>query len=59
MYSMGLTFFSITNVVALWYEPVIYCSGFPKVHKGIIWIIYFKGFASFSMVDVVVLWYES
>ena len=28
--------FSITNDVALGYELVIYGSGFPKVHKGII-----------------------
>jgi hypothetical protein len=29
----------------------MYGSGFPKVHKGIIWIIYFRGLASFSMVN--------
>jgi hypothetical protein len=59
MYSRGLTLFYITNVIALWYEPVIYGSGSPKVHQGIIGIIYFRGLTSFSMVNVVVLWFES
>jgi hypothetical protein len=52
MYSRGLTLFyrrftlcSITNVVVLWYEPVIYGSRSPKVHQGIIGIIYFRGLA--------------
>ena len=55
----GLTLFSITNVVVLIWTRYIYGSGSPKVHKGIIGIIYLRGLASFSMVNVVVLWYES
>jgi hypothetical protein len=33
----------------------IYGSRSPKVHQGIIGIIYLRGLASFSMVNVVVL----
>jgi hypothetical protein len=54
MYSRELTLLSITNVVALWYEQGIYGSGSPKLHQGIIGIIYFRGLASFSIVNDVV-----
>ena len=59
MYSRGLKLFSITNVVALSYERVVFgiivVSGSPNVHQGIIGIIYFWELASYYMVNVVVL----
>ena len=48
-YFRGLTLFSITNVVVLWYEPGMFGSGFPKVYQCIIAIIYLRGIASFSI----------